>query len=80
MVRAKFYVAEVTAFATGQGSVRLSPVTRGEENREWSAATPSGEIKMTITNTSAWEWFRDRLGTELAISFEEFAQPEASTT
>lgn len=60
-VRGKFYVDEVTrrAFNTEQATVTLRPVTRGEENREWSAATPSGQIVMGICNEAAARFFID---------------------
>ena len=70
-VVAKFYVAEVKQWAKEQGEVTLRPVTRGDENKEWSAATPSGEIKMHITNTPAFLQFQDSLGKEIYVRFSE---------
>jgi len=71
-VQARFFVSAVTLYAAGSaGMVKLAPVTRGEHNRQWASATPSGEITLNITNTDAFGWFRDRLGTELAITFAE---------
>lgn len=74
-VQAKFYVESVKLVAGGQeeqGSVTLKPVTRGAVNAEWSAATPSGEMTMWISNPAAFRWMRENLGVELRITFEVF--------
>ena len=55
-VRAKFYVSEV-ALTTWGTRIKLSAVTRGEDNKEWSAATPSGTLTMQIKNDLAAEQF-----------------------
>lgn len=62
-VQARFYVTAVTHFHNGSpgadqaGEVKLQPVYAGKDgnpaNAEWSKYTPSGEIKMTITNPAA---------------------------
>lgn len=79
-VRAKFYVAQVAQYAHGSGAtyappaprgeVILRPVTRGEENREWASATPSGEFKMTV-HGDALDWFQKRLGKEVSITLDD---------
>jgi len=51
-VRAKFYVAEI-AQTTWGGRVKLQVVSRGEDNKSWASATPSGQIEMTIRNEVA---------------------------
>lgn len=60
-VRAKFRVTSVTLGETQPGAamttVQLAPV-HGPGNEEWSKWTPSGEIRMTITNPSAAEEFK----------------------
>lgn len=58
-VTAKFYVSTISQFP-GQpgGRVELQAVVRGEENRQWSAATPSGTISMNISNPAAFETFQ----------------------
>lgn len=76
-VQAKFYVASITKHA-GSGDyaeITLRVVTRGGANADWAAATPSGEIKMTVSNPPAITWFEDRLGKELALGFEDFVVP-----
>ena len=70
-VVAKFYVAEKSCYAgsaPGTGSIVLRPVCRGEENKQWSAATPSGEIKMSILNPAALEALEH--GEEYLVTFE----------
>lgn len=66
-VRAKMYVESVTARQWGT-SIRLQVVSRGEDNKEWSAASPAGTLEMTIKNEAAsdqfapgQEWFIDMI-------------------
>lgn len=72
-VKARFYVSQVTSFAYNkeQVAVVLQAVARGEENRDWAAATPSGNIQMTVNNPTAATWFKDRLGAEVSILFAD---------
>ena len=55
-VRAKFWVTEIKQTTFG-GSVSLSAVCRGEDNKVWASATPSGSITMSILNNSALSAF-----------------------
>jgi len=71
MIRAKFFIRTTSAYAVGNGSVELIPATRGAENAQWAAATPSGKIEMTINNPPAFQWFVDRLGREVYIDITE---------
>jgi hypothetical protein len=60
--RAKFRISSVTlnTYPKGSGSIVLSAVCGNtEENKQWSAATPSGEIKMQITNPEGFKFFRE---------------------
>ena len=64
-VRAKFYVYGMELQQWGT-IVKLRVVGRGEDNKAWSAATPVGELTMTIKNEVAaerfapgQEWFLD---------------------
>ena len=82
-VEARFYVQSVVKFAASVNAVRaagwappaphitvkLLPATRGEANKEWASATPSGEITMTIGNPEAAAWFESMLGEDVAITF-----------
>jgi len=60
VVRAKFYVRAITRYNSG-GSVELQAVVRGNENKSWSSATPSGQLTMAILNESALRVFEDAL-------------------
>jgi len=71
-VRAKFFVKQINYYHNGvtesdqHGEVVLGPVY-GEGNEDWSKWTPSGEIKMTITNPAALEAFD--LGVQYFVDF-----------
>lgn len=65
-VRAKFFVYSVGQTIHG-GSVDLRAVTRGEDNKAWASATPSGSITMTINNELALNFFKP--GEEVFIDF-----------
>lgn len=76
-VAARFYVASVEkhAYASGQkpnGVVKLRASTRGDQNKAWAAATPSGDITMFVGNPVAFEWFEEQLvaGRDIALTFE----------
>lgn len=72
-VRAKFQCLSITNFHhhqtdAVQAEVRLGAVYgTGKENADWSKWTPSGEIKMMITNPAAIEQFE--LGKEYFVDF-----------
>ncbi len=70
-VEARFYISGYQRFAydTSATQVTLNAVSRGEFNKAWAAATPAGDIKMTIKNGSAASWFVDRLGQEISVVF-----------
>lgn len=85
-VQARFYVAAVTKRPVGRmggyadpkpvGDVTLHPAG-GKGNEAWASATPAGEIKMTI-RTEALGWFEDRLGRDVAITFDDVPQEDAA--
>lgn len=59
-VRARFYVAETTEYNGGlSGKVILRAVSRGDQNKQWSQATPAGTIELTISNLPAFERLRE---------------------
>lgn len=87
-VKAKFYVAEINKYATAAGNgthgwaepvpfgqVTLRASVKGEDNKEWASATPSGEFKMTV-NGPAFPWFESMLGRDVAITLEEYSADE----
>mgnify|MGYP001590217061 CR=1 FL=1 len=65
-IRAKFFVTEVAKTTYG-GRVKLSAVTRGQDNKIWASATPSGSIEMSIRNELAIEQFD--VGKEYFVDF-----------
>ncbi|MGO7149000.1 hypothetical protein ACCS52_26550 [Rhizobium ruizarguesonis] len=72
VVRAKFRCLSVTHFADNgpetQAEIRFHAVYgTGEENKSWSKWTPSGELKMMVTNPSAIEAFE--LGKSYYLDF-----------
>lgn len=72
-VRAKFFVQEVAKTTYG-GRVRLQAVCRGEDNKVWAAATPTGSIEMTIRNDGALAQFSP--GDELYVDFSPAVKGE----
>lgn len=70
-VLAKFKVGSVTDFGNNNQSVEMSPVTSGEENKSFSIYTPSGAIKMHITNPDIMGFFEPS-----AEYFVEFRKAE----
>lgn len=55
-VRCKMFVQEI-AQTTWGGRVKMSVVSRGQDNKEWASATPSGSLELTIRNELALEQF-----------------------
>lgn len=75
-IAARFYVSEVTRFAYNPDATKVSlqAVARGPENKAWATATPSGAVQLTIQNPVASRWFEERLGKDVAITFEDAAE------
>jgi hypothetical protein len=72
-VVARFYVSEIVrrAYDTQAMSVTLQAVGRGPENAEWAAATPVGQLTMTIKNSKAAEFFEPLLGKDVQLLISE---------
>jgi hypothetical protein len=66
-VRAKMFVQEISRTTYG-GVVKLGVVCRGEDNKQWASATPSGSLSLTIRNELALEVFTDP-GKEFYVDF-----------
>lgn len=62
MVRAKFKVTSVSP-----ETIRLEAVTSGEGNESWSKWTPSGSLRMCVTNPNAVAFFVE--GAEYYLDF-----------
>lgn len=77
MITARFHVAEVTRFAYNPNNrvIKLRVSTKGEQNKAWAASTPTGEINMTVGNPIASQWFEDRLGQDIALTFDDVPAP-----
>jgi hypothetical protein len=70
MVRAMFYVQHVGMNAGGLGIVRMTATAKGQY-ATWSKYTPQGTVEIGSLNEDATEWFRVRLGKDVAISFDD---------
>jgi hypothetical protein len=57
------------------GSVTLHPSTKDGKYKEWSEATPSGEIKLNMLNPRALAWFQQHHGKDIPITFGD-PEPE----
>jgi hypothetical protein len=74
-VRAKVRVSEVLKPSNSDGQhaeeVTMFPVygKDGSENANWSKATPSGLIRLYISNPGAWDQFH--VGDEFYLDFTE---------
>lgn len=68
---ARMYVQEISlfAYAPQAKTVKLQVVSRGEENKKWAAATPSGSATLVINNGNAADQFE--LGKEYLVTFEQ---------
>jgi hypothetical protein len=70
MVRAIFYVNHVGKNASGIGVVKLNVTTKGDY-AAWSKYTPSGNVEITTLNEQATAWFEERLGKDVAVTFDD---------
>lgn len=76
-VQARFYVSAVTKRVGGSLEVTMHPSTRGECNKEWAHYSPSGEFKLNVhPESAAARWFEERLGFDLALTFEDRPRAE----
>lgn len=82
-VAARFWVQSVKKTKGSDHIVRevvLAPVVRAtDDNICWSKYTPSGNITMSVTAEAAGEWFEERLGKDIAITFEDPRDGATST-
>lgn len=79
-VTARFYVDEITrrAYNPGHAAITLKPAYRGNENKAWSEATPSGEIKLHVSNVAAVDVFAAWMetGQDLHLTFAPVEKAE----
>lgn len=87
-VRAKFVCNSVTPYSYDDGktvagkNINLSAViaygeggVRSDENESWSAATPSGQLSIHISNPAAFEQFEQ--GKSYYLDFTPVEEPAA---
>lgn len=75
--RARFYIESTRRMKWGT-EVTLRAVSKGEHNKHWAAATPSGVLTMTISNELADRVFPGEAideGREFYLDLSE-AEPE----
>lgn len=71
--RAKFYLTGVEMIPGSQAvNIRAQAVSRGDRNANWSSATPTGGLTMTITNPVAAKMYEDFM----RVAREQGKQPE----
>lgn len=79
-VTARFFVDELTrrAYNPEHAAIVLKPAYRGDENKAWSQATPSGEIKLHVSNPAAVEQFDEwmRTGQDVHLTFTPVAKAD----
>lgn len=82
-VTAKFYVSEVTKqgyndAVMGTRVVKLQATSRkDEDSRKFFEATPYGVIELKLSadkGQRAGQWFEDRLGKSILLTFEDYAE------
>lgn len=77
-VRAIFYVKEVAKVVGGAGKVKLQATTKGDY-AAWSKYTPYGDIEFASLNENATAWFDERLGKDVAITFDDPTEADLAT-
>lgn len=76
-MRARFWIKSVELVVVGRkpdgsqariANVTMGPVNRAtEDNINWSAYTPSGEIKMTVSTEDGIQWWLDHQGQDCYV-------------
>lgn len=69
-MRAKFYVTSVTDYGTWKNAELAAQYSTGKpEDNEFAAATPSGSIKIAISNPAAMNYLQP--GKKYYVDFTE---------
>jgi hypothetical protein len=72
----KFKVTAVSAFEGDCGEVKLQAVKKSEtDNQDWSKWTPSGEMRMSITNLPALQFFSPGEEIDIVLTKAKKADP-----
>lgn len=70
VILAKFKVGSTTDFGNDNIEVKMTPVVSGsEENKSFSKYTPTGDIRLHITNPNVTAFFK--AGKEYYVEFKE---------
>lgn len=73
-VVARMYVESITrqAYDKKQVGIKLRVVSRGEHNKEWAAATPTGSVDLGILNPDAAQFYIDAFDAnrEILVGFD----------
>jgi hypothetical protein len=77
-VEARFFVAEMTTYSYNpdNSKIVLRAVSRGEQNKSWASATPSGELTMQVGNPKAVAWFKEQMDSRREIRLRFDPAPE----
>lgn len=85
-VTARFYVEAVTrrAYNPKQADVVLQAAGRGEQNRAWAEASPSGKFEIHVTIPRVADFFETHLGHDLEFTMRpvddgRFVSPHSPT-
>lgn len=69
-ILAKFKVGSTTDFGNSNQEIKMTPVIGGsEENKSFSKYTPSGDIRLHITNPEVLDFFK--AGQEYYVEFRK---------
>jgi len=69
-ILAKFKVGSTTNYGNNNLEVKMTPVVGGsDENKSFSMYTPSGDVRLHITNPDALDFFE--AGKEYYLEFKE---------
>jgi hypothetical protein len=60
-VSARFYASALTYCRDRGSRIELQPVTRGEHNKPWSSATPSGKLHLYSLEPDERDWFAQQI-------------------
>lgn len=52
------------------GVVKLRPAAKGPY-QNWARYTPHGSIELGTLNPAAFAWFQERLGRDVAVTFDD---------
>lgn len=60
-ISARFYTSSLIYCRDRGSRIELQPVTRGEHNKPWSSATPSGRLHLYSLDVHERDWFAQQI-------------------